>query len=293
MDTRKTLLRAPGMGSYTPPHALVTSNPCPNCGTNVQLEYCPECGQRHLDRDQSLRELLREASRQLLQRDGVYRATLRVLVASPGVLTREYLAGRRVRYLSPLRLALLCGAVYAAAAAIVPGPTRPDSPRSLPASAAPLPLLAGEPSARRAVPAPAVQPPARRFEAAPMVGRARSTLATPAASLVLLGLVPFLAALLGVVYRDRHRPYPQHLAYALHVQAMLFLALVPLLGQTLLPHALRAAYALALLVPFAVWLTRATRVVYGGSTRQSLGRLAVVGALHAAALLAALALAFR
>ena len=98
--------RGPGAAGLTPAHSLAASNPCLNCGTNVQLTYCPECGQREIDSDPTLREFLHELAEEFLHWDGKLLTTFRLLVARPGALTCEYLAGRRVRYISPLRVYL-------------------------------------------------------------------------------------------------------------------------------------------------------------------------------------------
>jgi hypothetical protein len=113
-------LRGPGAGGYTPPQSLSASNPCLNCGTNVQLTFCPECGQQEIDSDPTLREYLRELAGEFLRWDGKLFSTFRLLVTRPGELTREYIAGRRVRYVSPMRLFLACGLLYFFASTVIP-----------------------------------------------------------------------------------------------------------------------------------------------------------------------------
>ena len=96
---------------------------CRNCGAALAAEYCGACGQRRIDPDPTLREVLHELAEQFLQWDGRIASTFRLLVTRPGELTLEYLAGRRVRYLSPLRLYLLCSVLFFFLTAIVPRPT--------------------------------------------------------------------------------------------------------------------------------------------------------------------------
>src|SRR5476651_1766118 len=101
---RTTALRGPGAGGFTPASALVVSNPCLNCGTNIQLEYCPECGQKEINADPTLREFLTEIAEGFLHWDGKVVRTFRLLLTKPGTLTEEYIAGKRVRFISPLRV---------------------------------------------------------------------------------------------------------------------------------------------------------------------------------------------
>ena len=54
--------------------------------------------------------------------DGRLATSLRDLVLRPGMLTREFLEGRRVRYISPLRLYLIASLVYFLLAAGAPDP---------------------------------------------------------------------------------------------------------------------------------------------------------------------------
>ena len=46
--------------------------------------------------------------------------TLRLLIARPGALTVEFLAGRRARYISPVRLYLTCSLLFFALSAVAP-----------------------------------------------------------------------------------------------------------------------------------------------------------------------------
>lgn len=80
---------------------------CPNCGAAAARLYCPECGQAQHESPRSVRALLGELLDAFAGWDHKIPATLRMLMVRPGGLTEEYLAGRRVRYLPPLRLYLL------------------------------------------------------------------------------------------------------------------------------------------------------------------------------------------
>jgi hypothetical protein len=78
---------------------------CANCETPLQGPYCFACGQRaHLHN--RLRDLLHEAVEGIAHFDGRLWRTLPLLALHPGRLSREWRAGRRVRYVQPLHLFL-------------------------------------------------------------------------------------------------------------------------------------------------------------------------------------------
>jgi hypothetical protein len=82
-------------------HALI----CANCGAALAGAYCHQCGQSaHVHR--SLGHMLEESMHGVLHFDTKSWRTLPLLIARPGVLTRRYIDGQRVRYVSPLALFL-------------------------------------------------------------------------------------------------------------------------------------------------------------------------------------------
>jgi hypothetical protein len=119
---------------YTPPTSVAASNPCLNCGTNIQLECCPECGQREVSLDPTLREYLYELVADTLRRDGKVAGTLRELFTKPGALTVAYLEGVRVRYVSPVRLFLFTAVLYFVLAGLLPVPAARGVVSAIPAT---------------------------------------------------------------------------------------------------------------------------------------------------------------
>ena len=79
---------------------------CRNCRTPLWGPYCSACGQRVLNLDLPLRHLLAEWASSVAAFDTRLLRTLWPLVRRPGFLTSEFLAGRRVRYVHPLKLYL-------------------------------------------------------------------------------------------------------------------------------------------------------------------------------------------
>ena len=80
---------------------------CANCDTPLVGPYCSQCGQRAADRIVPLHEMTQEWVEDLFEFDIRIFRTLPTFFFKPGRLTKEYVQGRRVRYVRPLRLYLV------------------------------------------------------------------------------------------------------------------------------------------------------------------------------------------
>jgi hypothetical protein len=85
---------------------------CLNCGSSLRGQYCGRCGQRATSRLISLWELLREGFGDLLDVDSRLWRTMTPLLIRPGQLTRDYLMGRRARYMPPFRMYLVLSVIF-------------------------------------------------------------------------------------------------------------------------------------------------------------------------------------
>lgn len=85
---------------------------CLNCSTRLRGQYCGSCGQRSQSRLISIWQLLREAFGDLLELDSRLWKTLIPLLIRPGQLTRDYLEGRRARYMPPFRTYLVLSVIF-------------------------------------------------------------------------------------------------------------------------------------------------------------------------------------
>jgi len=85
---------------------------CLNCGTTLSGQYCGNCGQRAQTRLISIWQLLREAFGDLLELDSRLWRTLIPLTIRPGKLTRDYLEGRRARFMPPFRTYLVLSIIF-------------------------------------------------------------------------------------------------------------------------------------------------------------------------------------
>ncbi|HEY1091567.1 MAG TPA: DUF3667 domain-containing protein [Burkholderiaceae bacterium] len=78
---------------------------CANCGATLSGRYCVQCGQpAHVHR--SLLHMFEELLHGIFHFETKAWRTLPLLALRPGRLTREYIDGRRARYVSPLPLFL-------------------------------------------------------------------------------------------------------------------------------------------------------------------------------------------
>lgn len=85
---------------------------CLNCGAEVKGKYCSDCGQLNRVPQMKLVDLMHDAIHATLHFDGSFFNTIKLLARYPGELTKEYLAGRRSRYLPPIQLYLFTSAIF-------------------------------------------------------------------------------------------------------------------------------------------------------------------------------------
>jgi Protein of unknown function (DUF3667) len=180
---------------------------CANCGESLGGAFCPACGQKAASPDVSLHEFFHEAVEEFAHVDGKILETLRLLVTRPGALTREFLDGRRVRYISPLRVYLTCSVLFFALAAYVPQRGKPFftvtklTNHDADFDAATLAHMRAEATER------ANEAIVHSFPRAMFV------------------LMPVFGLLTWGCYRRKRPFYAAHLYYSIHFHAFLFIAL--------------------------------------------------------------------
>ncbi|HMG70038.1 MAG TPA: DUF3667 domain-containing protein [Gemmatimonadaceae bacterium] len=241
--------------------------------------------------------------------DGRLATTLRDLVRHPGRLTHEFLEGRRVRYISPIRLYLVASLVYFLLAASAPT-VRLESGQPVfeglrvgaTTTKGNQPVSRAERvgnAARQSIENQQLLTPAERDSALkdiagapalirPLLRRAvedpggfkRRILETMPRMLFVL--LPVFAGILALFYRGRK--YPEHLYFAIHLHAFIFLALAmaPLAKFTRMPL-LAAAVGLIAVIWIPVYATLAFRRVYGGSLSRTLMKELAIGAIYCVA----------
>ncbi len=87
---------------------------CLNCASPLApaAHFCSQCGQDTANHPPSLFEFAHEFVSHYIAAEGRLWKSLWGLLARPGFLTREYLAGRKQRYVLPLRLILTFGLLF-------------------------------------------------------------------------------------------------------------------------------------------------------------------------------------
>ncbi len=232
---------------------------CSNCGAALEGEYCAVCGQKVGPSNPTIGDLLRELVQELLSVDGKIFRSVRLLLTRPGFLTRERCAGRRVRYVSPLRLYLVFSVVFFATNQLVPGGGVHVEVTSGAAGAPVIDELQTQKAVAAVNAAIGVWVPRAMFLLVPVFG----------------GLV--------MLQRRKHRPnyYPQHLWFALHVHAAWFVAFSVLVLTRAVP-APRVGGAVATLVLLYAggYLWLAFRRVYGTTLLGALRRVLVVAIVY-------------
>jgi hypothetical protein len=101
-------------------HAEHTEPLCANCGATVNSHYCSSCGQKNEHPVHSLWHFISEATEDLTHADSRLWRTLGAVLFKPGFLTTEFLAGRRARYLPPIRLYLVVSVLFFLFLALAP-----------------------------------------------------------------------------------------------------------------------------------------------------------------------------
>jgi len=85
---------------------------CENCGAELQGHWCSQCGQPAIEYRRSFRYVVADLLNEFLNWDSKFFTSIALLIVKPWRLTNEFLAGKRVRYVNPLRLYLLASILF-------------------------------------------------------------------------------------------------------------------------------------------------------------------------------------
>jgi hypothetical protein len=258
---------------------------CLNCGSTLTGPYCARCGQKVPHTDLTLRELVHDATEELAHWEGKIPRTLTALLLKPGLLTQDFLAGRRAKWLPPLRVYLICSVAYFAMGPLIEAITH------RPANG---PIKFGitdtdgsgqlTPEERSEIEAgfPARVLGKDRLERAlsdPAAINREVNLLLPKGMFVLL---PIFALLTRVAWRRQMPRYPAHLYVALHIHAAWFatLALAAMVMGLVPVRAVQTLVGVAMVV-YVVWYgLMAVRRVFGQSWPRTIGKAAAVTTVY-------------
>ena len=204
---------------------------CKNCQSKLDGAYCQMCGQRDVDLERPIGRLIGDILKETFELDGRSALTVKTLFRSPGMLTYEFLAGRRRTYTSPLRLYLGISISFFILAAW---------------------------GARSGILLEPGQDP--RVDAAVQAGFLSEDL--PRLMFVLL---PVFALLLKMVYTGRL--YFDHLIFSLHLHSAAYAVLAVMMSLEALAgrHVALVALKVVVLVYFLAYFVTAMRGVYQSS----------------------------
>jgi hypothetical protein len=277
---------------------------CDNCGANVPGRFCGTCGQRLEPPIHSLWHFIGVAAEDVTHADSRLWRTLAALLFMPGLLTREFLAGRRARYLPPVRLYLVLSVVFfvwvaatgktADEAHITPA-TRgaiADARQAIPATAGPQArysgsTLEGEQEHCKLIGyngpwKSTIQPALARscMKAAQDHGRSLGQSILHNLPRAMFLFLPLLAGVLMLLYWHPRHYYVEHLLFCLHNHAFAFLVvLLAGIASLLLPFAATLIGWITTL--YVVWyLYRSMRVMYGQGRLRTVAKLGVLAFMY-------------
>ena len=85
---------------------------CLNCQAEVVGRYCHACGQENLEPRETVWHLVQHFFNDITHFDGKFFGTVRYLLRKPGLLSLEYMRGRRMSYLNPIRMYVFTSAIF-------------------------------------------------------------------------------------------------------------------------------------------------------------------------------------
>ncbi|WP_395703931.1 DUF3667 domain-containing protein [Aquabacterium sp.] len=277
---------------------------CLNCEQPFGVprpHYCPACGQETNIRPPTVGEFIQQFGGSYIAVEGALWRSLKLLLLKPGQLTREYLDGRRRRYVLPLRLYLTISVLALLAIRLgaqfeirseANGP--PITAEQLASGMADVVVIdagshrAGLDHGRffcEGLPHWVCQRLQRKLDVSPQALAAEMR-ALPEQLVQRFGsamffMVPLFALGMKLLYLNRRMRYTEHLVYALHLHAFWFIAL----ALTVVP-AKPASDIAVLAIPVYAFL--AERRVYRGRWWTTLLRECVLSASYFTALTLAL-----
>ena len=273
---------------------------CANCGSALRGPYCYQCGQHVADYHRSVWRLIQDVLANYLNWDNRVFATLGPLLTRPGFLTLEFMAGRRVRFVHPLRLFLFSSAIcllffHFGKFKLIQSDTTSDRRQTRPASttagpqadARPSPAKGGEGFGNRL--SRAIEGQVKAQTAAEGEARYNSRVndyMQRRLSWIGLLLLPIFALLLRFLYWSTDSFYFTHLIFSLHYHTYLFIYFT--LYSWFHGWVPGRLASLVLWVP-VIYLFQALRRVYGGSRLRTALKLALIEFLHLIALALGLA----
>ena len=92
----------------------IKAETCLNCETHLRPEdnYCPNCGQKNTTHIIPLKHILLETFEDFFHFDTKLWNTIKTTFAHPGKITRDYLEGKRARYVPPVKFYIFISFIF-------------------------------------------------------------------------------------------------------------------------------------------------------------------------------------
>jgi hypothetical protein len=98
----------------TPDYADPAAPPrvCQNCAAPLTGPFCAQCGQHDVDYHRGFHHLFHDLAENFFHFEGKFFVTVAWLLAKPGRITLEFIAGRRASQLNPLRFYIFVSVLF-------------------------------------------------------------------------------------------------------------------------------------------------------------------------------------
>jgi hypothetical protein len=244
----------------------VESTACRNCGAMLHGRFCAICGQEDRPLDPTIGDVAGEMAREISDLDGRILRSVRRLFLSPGFLTTEHFEGRRIAWVSPVRLYLTFSVAYFAITSLTG-----VSPLDVKVRATGENIEETRQALQRI-----------GFSTEEEMQRAINQALTTWMPRAMFVLVPAFAWLVSRVRRRSGRKYPHHLIFTLHVFAAFFGVQAIAAGAGYLAGNTTVASGLGIggLLYALIYVVLALRAVYGGTIPRAVAHAVVVLALY-------------
>ncbi|MCP4550190.1 MAG: DUF3667 domain-containing protein [bacterium] len=227
---------------------------CQNCGGPTPGNFCAECGQDSREHRVSMRLLLFGLWNDLFTFDSRFFRSFIPLLFRPGRLTREYIVGRRVRFIPPVRLYLFVSILFFFLVAVLFKGTPSTETADTAALVDSLTTFTAESDSMTSATAGIdLTIPAAPIDSIPVTEVENEVIAlnsTGTSQVTLLGeeheignedfsamffslspkgmfvLLPIFAGLLALVYRRSRKLFIEHLIFSLHYHSYIFLLFI-------------------------------------------------------------------
>ena len=259
---------------------------CLNCAAPLMGKYCAACGQKDQSDHPELHHFIHEVVHEFVHVDGKTIHSLKMLLLSPGTMTLEYWAGRRVAQIPPLRLYLVASIIMFGLISILPNAKRipfeptmrvtsDDYDHGTPHSILDLPvekrkeIVSGSFDGNSFLKEPllkAVEDPTEFRHR--LLGNASKTMFL---------MLPLFALVVQIVFRSAKRVYLEQVILALHIHSLAFVLFAAAALMSSEGHSfLRYVSDLLLLLGIPIYGLLTFKKVFGFSWFSTVIRSAVV-----------------